>query len=96
MISIAPTPFIHVIGSPNKKNEISNANNKAVPLNMKAVETGILLIICCQRMAYSPNTSTSPHTFRMYPTLRNGHIAADLEKNEEQAYTIYTPIKLIT
>ena len=65
MIKIAPKPFIHVIGSPNKKKEISNANSNVVPLNINAVEMGILLITCCQRIAYSPNTSTTPHTFSM-------------------------------
>ena len=85
IISIAPAPFIQVMLSPNRKNEISSANIRAVPLNMNAVAKGILLMICCHRIAYNPSTSIHPHTFRIYPTLIKGCIAADFEKMPEHA-----------
>ena len=55
-----------VIASPNNSNENKNTKIKLVPLNMYAVESGILAMTCCHIKAYTPIIPIAPTIHNKY------------------------------
>ena len=60
MMIAAPMILFKVMASPNSKAENKSTKIKLVPLNIYAVESGILAMTCCQSKAYTPITPIAP------------------------------------